>query len=214
MGRGRPKKQVNILAVERLNIILDELKRSDGVTQTDFAGAIYTTQQNISKLKSGETDMSVDYARQIASAYPQYRAEWILGLDEFKTPESFRLHQEAELRHENDLLALGVGALAELCGFTVAATLGFETSDGKQFAFSEARHDSQAEPDFDADEIVERVAKAIASSSGTWEQAKSVPMMIVSRDGRSVTVPRSEIDQLQEEIRDFVDFKLSRMLNR
>ena len=38
--------------------------------------------------------------------------------------------------------------------------------------------------------------------------------MIVARDGKSVTVPFSEIEALQDEVRDFVDFKLTRMMNR
>lgn len=214
MGRGRPKKQVNKEAIKRLSIILDELKESNGITQTDFGNAIYVQQQTVSKLKTGETDMSIEYAKLIAEAFPQYRAEWILGLDDFKTPESFRLHQEALIRHENDLLALGVGALSELCGYTLTATLDFETSNRAQFALSGTKQGVQPESDYDPNEIVERIVKATASDAGAWEQAKLMPMMIVARDGKSVTVSRSEIDQLQAEIRDFVDFKLSRMLNR
>ncbi len=38
--------------------------------------------------------------------------------------------------------------------------------------------------------------------------------MIIARDGKSVTVPFSKIEAIQDEVRDFVDFKLSRMLNR
>ena len=68
---------------ERLRLVkmLDELK-SDGMTQDDIASAIGVTRAYVSRLKTGKDALSVSLAKDIEMAFPEYRAAWLLGLDD------------------------------------------------------------------------------------------------------------------------------------
>lgn len=61
--------------------MLDELK-ADGMTQVDFASVMGISQPFVSKLKTGKAALSVSLAKDIERAFPEYRAAWLLGLDE------------------------------------------------------------------------------------------------------------------------------------
>lgn len=68
---------------ERLRLVkmLGELK-VDGITQGDFARVIGISQPFVSKLRTGKAALSVSLAKDIERAFPEYRAAWLLGLDE------------------------------------------------------------------------------------------------------------------------------------
>lgn len=68
---------------ERLRLVkmLDELK-SDGMTQDDIASAIGVTRAYVSRLKTGKDALSLQLAKDIEMAFPEYRAAWLLGLDD------------------------------------------------------------------------------------------------------------------------------------
>ena len=68
---------------ERLRFakMLDELK-ADGMTQEDFASVVGITQSFVSFLRNGKAALSVSLAKDIERAFPEYRAAWLLGLDE------------------------------------------------------------------------------------------------------------------------------------
>lgn len=65
----------------RFDKMLDELKVY-GITQCDFARVIGVTQPFVSRLKTGNAAMSVSLAKKIERSFPEYRAAWLLGLDE------------------------------------------------------------------------------------------------------------------------------------
>ena len=65
----------------RFSKMLGELK-SDGITQGDFASAMGITQPFVSRLKTGKAALSVQLAKDIESSFPEYRAAWLLGLDD------------------------------------------------------------------------------------------------------------------------------------
>lgn len=131
MVRGRKKKQVNMVAAERVGIILDELKKAHGITQAKFAKAIYSTQQNVFKLKNGETDVSIEYAQAISRAYPQYRWEWILGLDDLKSPLDESRSRLERIMGESDKHLVLFKLLADLRGWDVQTAGDYPTvADG------------------------------------------------------------------------------------
>lgn len=68
---------------ERLRFaqMLDELK-ADGMTQKDFASVMGTSQTCVSRLRTGRDALSVSLAKDIEREFPEYRAAWLLGLDE------------------------------------------------------------------------------------------------------------------------------------
>lgn len=78
MKRTREKTQVERV---RFAQMLDELK-ADGITQNDFASSIGITQSFVSCLRNGRAALSVSLAKEIERVFPEYRATWLLGLDE------------------------------------------------------------------------------------------------------------------------------------
>lgn len=68
---------------ERLRFaqMLDELK-ADGMTQGEFAGIMGISQTCVSRLRTGRDALSVSLAKDIEREFPEYRAAWLLGLDE------------------------------------------------------------------------------------------------------------------------------------
>lgn len=78
MKRHRKKTKVER---SRFAQMLDELK-DDGMTQGDFASAIGVSQTCVSRIKTGRDALSVSLVKDIERALPEYRAAWLLGLDE------------------------------------------------------------------------------------------------------------------------------------
>ena len=150
MTRGRKKKQVNIVAAHRVGIILDELKKSSGVTQETFGKQIFASQQSVYKLKNGEIDVSLDYAKRISEAYPQYRWQWILGIDDFKSPLDEAKHQRMQAMwesrfgqetHEREQRLILFKTLADMRGWdtTLANELpSVSAPSGKEFDVTES----------------------------------------------------------------------------
>lgn len=61
--------------------MLCELK-ADGMTQGDFARVMGITQTFVSNLNTGKAALTVQMANDIESAFPKYRAAWLLGMDD------------------------------------------------------------------------------------------------------------------------------------
>ena len=78
MKRIREKTQVERV---RFTQMLDELK-ADGITQRDLANAIGVTECLVSSLKVGRNALTLSIAKKIEMVFPNYRAAWLLGLDE------------------------------------------------------------------------------------------------------------------------------------
>lgn len=186
---GRPKKRVDPVCAKRFGIILDELKHQRGISQTEFAKRLNMAQQNVSKLKNGKVVLSKEHAENITEAFPEYRAEWLLGLDDFKTREDYQDHLEEYSREalgqamsERRSLRLGFLHLARLSGYTVI--------EGRSALSNNVRSGIPAEDDHE-------------TIKNSWYVRQSNEWARLSRD---------EMSRLQNEIADFVDFKLGRLL--
>lgn len=68
---------------ERLRFakMLDELK-AYGITQCDFASVMGVSNTCVSRLRTGQDALSISLAKDIEKSFPEYRAAWLLGLDE------------------------------------------------------------------------------------------------------------------------------------
>lgn len=182
---GRPKKQVDPVCAKRFGIILDELKRRRGISQTEFAKRLHMAQQNVSKLKNGKVVLSKEHAEDITKAFPEYRAEWLLGLDNFKTEEEYEAHLEKRSRaafgqalSEHFSLQASFRQLAELNGYTV--TEGFAAL---------SNNDRSSVPAEDSDETIKN----------SW---------YVCRGYEWARFSRERMTQLQKKIADYVGFEL------
>ena len=77
------KKIIEKTQVERARFtqMLDELKEN-GITQSCFASVIGVTEGFVSNLKAGRNALTISIAKKIERAFPNYRAAWLMGLDE------------------------------------------------------------------------------------------------------------------------------------
>ncbi len=79
---GRPSVKVNPKQGKRVK----EIKKETGLTQKEFAGRIFITQQTLSKIINGKASLTNNVAEKILEEFPGIcRLEYLLGLDDFKT---------------------------------------------------------------------------------------------------------------------------------
>lgn len=77
----RKKTEINPIRAERVKKLIEREK----ISQVDFASRIFQTQQNISRILNLKTALTEETARDIVTAFPEYRIEWLLGYDDSMT---------------------------------------------------------------------------------------------------------------------------------
>ena len=77
----RKKTEINPIRAERVKQLIER----EGISQIDFANRIFQTQQNVSRIINLKTALTEDTARDIVTAFPEYRIEWLLGYDDSMT---------------------------------------------------------------------------------------------------------------------------------
>lgn len=73
----KKKKQINPLIGTRLK----ELCRQTGITQQILSEKINLSQQTISKIVQGKSNLTRENAERICAIYPKFRISWLLGID-------------------------------------------------------------------------------------------------------------------------------------
>ena len=77
----RKKTEINPIRAERVKQLIER----EGISQIDFANRIFQTQQNVSRIINLKTALAEETARDIVTAFPEYRIEWLLGYDDSMT---------------------------------------------------------------------------------------------------------------------------------
>lgn len=77
----RKKTEINPIRAERVKTIITR----SGLKQAVFAKRIFQTQQNVSRILNLKTALTEETARDIVTAFPEYRIEWLLGYDDSMT---------------------------------------------------------------------------------------------------------------------------------
>ncbi len=97
---GRPPKEINKERGKRLKILFSEVKQRDKTnTQSSIAAKINISQQVLSNVINGNANLTEDTAKRIINLFPEYRLEWLLCLDDFKTyPDEADYYPERELQ--------------------------------------------------------------------------------------------------------------------
>jgi len=85
----RKKEEINKICGKRLR----ELISASNLTQYEFADKINYTEQQVSYMVNGKRRITPDAAMRIAEMFPPTRFEWLLGLDDFKTPFEIKLNK-------------------------------------------------------------------------------------------------------------------------
>lgn len=118
----RPKVEINPIRGLRLKQICEEQK----ITQKQLSNIIHITQQSISSMVNGTATVTVETADLVTRAFPEYRKEWLLGLDDYKTEadvQRARAEQFTqaidEMEYEGSLLYTGLCAFARLNGIEI-----------------------------------------------------------------------------------------------
>ena len=77
----RKNTDINPIRAERVKKLIEREK----ISQVDFASRIFQTQQNVSRILNLKTALTEETARDIVTAFPEYRIEWLLGYDDSMT---------------------------------------------------------------------------------------------------------------------------------
>lgn len=161
---------------------LKRLLVETGVGKKELADKIGRSAQAISALVNGKSLMSERTAKLINGIYPDYSVEWLTGRAEYPNAHAEAIAAINQAEHESALLEEGFRCLAELMGYAV-------TKDYSTLL----ENNGQSIP----------VEAALSAIGRGW---------LVCRDGKRAQLSIDEMSQLQNEIADFVDFKLGRLL--
>lgn len=161
---------------------LKQLLNETGTKKKELANQIGRSAQAISALVSGKSMMTKRTAELINEKYPDYSVEWLTGHAEYPNAHAEAVAVINQAKHESALLEEGFRCLGELMGYTVT----------KDYAslFESSGHSITVEAAFSA------IKKG-------W---------LVCRNGKRARLSIDEMNRLQNEIADFVDFKLGRLL--
>ena len=84
---GRKHIQVNLKSGERLKL----LRTEQGITQERLAEIIDFSVPHLSNVETGRKPISMDMVNAIRKAFPDYRDQWLLGEDDIKTFDDWKI---------------------------------------------------------------------------------------------------------------------------
>lgn len=94
----KTKTEINPIRAERLKVLIDREK----LTQQEFAGKLFQSQQNISRIINLKTPLTESTAQDIIKLFPEYRLSWLLGIDDYMTESDAFDGLVKKLDHEHD----------------------------------------------------------------------------------------------------------------
>lgn len=152
------------------------LYKETGISQRELAEMLDRKETALSPIANGKTTMTERWANRIHSVLPDYSVEYLMGESPYRNDREREIEERAKKKHHGDMLDLGIGALADACGYTFTARAVF-------------------------------VAQGEPLESG-WQRLVPETEMIVSRDGETTVISREDMRRIQQEVRDFLDFKI------
>lgn len=177
----RPKVEINMIRCERLKQICIE----QHITQKELNHLTGITQQAISKMVTGQANVTETTAYAVIKAFPQYRFEWLMGYDEIRTvTELNRLRNLNALnlaRKQSELLFIGLGCFATLSEYAIVSP--FDEHD---------EHRGNAEA------IIEKVKSGYT----------------IEKNGSSISLSLEELNELENEVCDYAEYRLERLFRK
>lgn len=152
------------------------LYKETGISQRELAEMLKRKETALSPIANGKATMTERWANLIHSALPDYSVEYLMGESPYRNDREREIEERKARLHNTDMLDLGIGALADACGYTFTAR---------------ATLVPQGEP----------------LESGFQELVPDTEM-IVSRDGETTVISREDMRRIQQEVCDFLDFKI------
>lgn len=163
---------------------LKELCETEGITQVQLAKEVFLSQQTVSKIIKGHSSMTEETARRVHDKYPAYPFEWLMGYSDYKTTGELLANTISQCQREGDLLMVGFRAFAQLSGYDIKFTSPPTLHGEKRSA------------------PVEEWLKMVKDG------------YTIYGNGKTATISIEELNRLQNEICDFVEFKLNRLCEK
>ena len=174
----RPKVEINPIRGLRLKQICEE----QGIKQNHLSKIIHITQQSISNMMTGKATVTIDTVNQVTKVFPEYRKEWLLGLDDYKTEADLKRANAEQfsqaidtMKYEGSLLYTGLSAFAKLSGF----------------------------------DITPPITRNTGSLENYFKQMKAGYK--ISKGNQTVTLSLEEMNRFENEVCDFVELKLKHL---
>ena len=188
----RMKSEINYESALRIKEILED----NNVKQKELAEKLHYSEQHISLILTGKRPLPVETAKEIARLFPPVRFEWIMGYDDFRTPTEYREFPFAKKAVDKQFAKQAVSMLAATSGyqFKVEGSNGCAISPEDVFGMTKENR-----------ELLEKHISEIRGDCVYAILLNGEKMGEISIDG---------FNQIVAEIRDFVEFKLSRLCNR
>lgn len=153
------------------------------ISQSELSRQIHLSQQTISRMIKGLASVTEQTADSVIKLFPQYRKSWLMGYDDMKTGADSLREEFQKNQTENDLLLQGLICFAKLNHIDICFTSpAFQNPE-------DPHHDS-----------IENVLKWVRDG------------YTISSEGISAQLSLDEMNALQNEICDFVEFKLKRII--
>lgn len=111
----RPKGEINVERCKRFKTLCDELD----ITQKKLAERLHISQQVISNMVHGKSNVTDQTAHRMIELFPEYRYEWLVAIDDFKTRGDYYL----SLINDSGLKESVISALMGMAGFSVTNVL-------------------------------------------------------------------------------------------
>lgn len=164
---------------------LKQIIDEQGISQSELSRKIHLSQQTISRMIKGLASVTDQTADYVIKIFPQYRKSWLMGYDEMKTGAESLAGAFQQNQTENELLMRGLISFAKLSDIEIGFTSpAFQNPD-------DPHHDS-----------IENILKWVKDG------------YTISSEGRSAQLTLDEMNVLQNEICDFVEFKLKKIIDR
>lgn len=91
---------------------LAQMKDELGLSQKEIADACsQLSQQRVSLILKGEADLQEYQAQDLAKSFPPYRAEWLMGFDEYPTESDFIAAQRRKEMQASDCASMDMHGL-------------------------------------------------------------------------------------------------------
>lgn len=186
----RPKVEINVKRCERLKQIIDET----GISQKQLWKKTGLSQQAISAMVRGNANVTETTAKLVTGLFPQYSVDWLMGSSDYKNESHFASQWlKGAVKAENLLLA-GLSSFASLSGYEITPpklTATITTEEGLSMPLTAENCDD--------------LSKATLTMVSGY---------VISKDGQSVELNPEEMDAFENEVCDFVEFKLKHLFKQ
>lgn len=186
------KDRINQIKIERLNEIINDLKNKKSIkNKEEFAASLGYQPGTISRYLSGDRNITENAIDRICDVYKEYRKEYLLGIDDFKTEYEYLEYQI--LNKDETLNAL------KRCIFELIKINGIHFRLSHQISKKEL----EILNDFEYDSYEQSRIIDFISESGYFFQ----------KDDRSVRLSFSDIEKLSTKICDYVGFEMNHLMH-